>query len=544
MQGKERIEAALALLDVSCDRIDDAGCSPSAEEATLSSLPFEVLITIAADLLPAGGLSDTHAAWSAAMNFTSASHLTNAALVEAIRARIPVAIPEDWRFSPAGLCAHINSLLSGGGGRSKWRRLRPVQAVRAQSTHSVPVQAAPRLSGASLCRVAKERLVLYGGRDTASSDTLDHTHFATVRSGAVLWSKLLHSAHGPRPPARCYHTATALESDGPSAPHPMVVFGGAGEGDAGGENLLGDLWMLSVGADGAGGKWRGPLHPSGEPPAPRSSHICALWPSERALIFHGGLTSGGVRGDVYLLKGLQSSPAADGEWLAMQTSGVALQRAHHSGGVVNEATLLIVSGQDETLITRHTLASLDLCTWSWSSLNLIKPAARIDGACAAIKGVGLAIFGGVGRDFGFVPTSDAWLLRAADDVEPQGPLAHHTPPDASPSADGPCPRACLGLCADGLTIYAFGGFDGDADLNDLWALDLLHTADGAAPCNPSARKTANGIPGHALFDAAIFKARQSRACAVLHATPTFDDPSGTSIHTLVSQAWQMRRHVH
>ena len=201
MQGKERIEAALALLDVSCDRIDDAGCSPSAEEATLSSLPFEVLITIAADLLPAGGLSDTHAAWSAAMNFTSASHLTNAALVEAIRARIPVAIPEDWRFSPAGLFAHINSLLSGGGGRSKWRRLRPVQAVRAQSTHSVPVQAAPRLSGASLCRVAKERLVLYGGRDTASSDTLDHTHFATVRSGAVLWSKLLlHSAHGPRLP--------------------------------------------------------------------------------------------------------------------------------------------------------------------------------------------------------------------------------------------------------------------------------------------------------------------------------------------------------
>ena len=57
--------------------------------------------------------------------------------------------------------------------------------------------AAPALSGASLCRVAQKLLVLFGGRVSASGDVLDHTHFATVRSGAVLWCKLLHAAHAP-----------------------------------------------------------------------------------------------------------------------------------------------------------------------------------------------------------------------------------------------------------------------------------------------------------------------------------------------------------
>ena len=39
-------------------------------------------------------------------------------------------------------------------------------------------------------------------------------------------------------------------------------------------------------------------------------------------------------------------------------------------------------------------------------------------------------------------------------------------------AVGPCARACLSLCAGGLRICIFGGFDGDSDLSDLWTLDL------------------------------------------------------------------------
>ena len=105
----------------------------------------------------------------------------------------------------------------------------------------------------------------------------------------------------------------------------------------------------------------------------------------------------------------------------------------------------------------------------------------------AIDGVGLIVFGGVGDDFSFVPAEDAWLLRSATDVQPRSrvarPMAPASEPDSASSfalfaprnstpmsatptpstkaADGPSPRACLGLCADRLTMYIFGGFDGD-----------------------------------------------------------------------------------
>ena len=36
---------------------------------------------------------------------------------------------------------------------------------------------------------------------------------------------------------------------------------------------------------------------------------------------------------------------------------------------------------------------------------------------------------------------------------------------APPPRDGPSARACLGLCSDGLSIYAFGGFDGKHGLS-------------------------------------------------------------------------------
>ena len=200
--------------------------------------------------------------------------------------------------------------------------------------------------------------------------------------------------------------------------------------------------------------------------------------------------------------------------------------------------------QDETLITQHTLTALDLRTavWTvtllptegphgWSTRRLASsgaqdgapPIARIDGAGMAIDGVGLIIFGGVGDDFGFVPATDAWLLRHGTDVRPRRRIARvhaaasaattttrvhaaastctactpstSAPPStasaasaatnaaisaASPSpprADsssavgaGPCPRACLSMCADGMRVYIYGGFDGD---NDLWPSDDL-----------------------------------------------------------------------
>jgi hypothetical protein len=142
-----------------------------------------------------------------------------------------------------------------------------------------------------------------------------------------------------------------------------------------------------------------------------------------------------------------------------------------------------------------------------------------------------------GDDFGFVPAADAWLLRSADDIRPQRRLALPStsapppPPDGDEAAAdapsepphvGPCARACLGLCADGLSLHLFGGFDGESDLNDLWTL----------PLQPPSRAKSSA------FDIERFKARQARASAVLHATPAAagHNSIGMPIHVLVGLA--------
>lgn len=298
------------------------------------------------------------------------------------------------------------------------------------------------------------------------------------------------------------------------------------------------------------------------------SHKANVQPAEVMRLTRG---SRSVLGDTWLLRPRthRAAPSAEGgcEWAELVTSGATAKRAHHSGGLVGGNTLLVFSGQDETLITQHTLCSLDLTTATWSSVALptdgpcwstrrqVRPShqllpatppncslptkrvgprawqansgshcgapiARIDGAGAVVRGVGLVIFGGVGDDFGFVPAADAWLLRTHDDVRPQRRLALPTkalsveatsaPPDV-----GPCARACLGLCADGLSLHLFGGFDGECDLSDLWTLDLQRTTTRSS-LRPAATST---------FDIDAFKARQARASAVLHGT------QAASVHT-------------
>ena len=529
------------------------------EQLAFSSLPFEVLVSVGAALLPSNGFAAPPTSWHDAVYFISTSRLTHAAMLEAMRERMHVP-----SVGPRALCALVRSLLCGG--ESKWKAVRPLRAVRAQTPYSVPMQAPPRLSGGSLCALAPGRLCLFGGRDSASGDTLSGTRLVTLRSSVAIWDDIVCDVH---PEARCYHTAVvwngAPRSRMESAP--MVVFGGAGEGESGHENLLDDVWSATMAASASAGagpttatepplSWR-QLKPGGTSPAARSSHISAGWPTRRALILHGGLSTDGVLGDTWLL---QPNPTcSDGcEWVEMQTSGATVKRAHHAGGLVGDSTLLVFSGQDATLITQHTLCALHLDTAVWSSVALPTdgpcwstrrqahsgshcgaPIARIDGAGAHVAGVGLVIFGGVGDDFGFVPAADAWLLRGAGDVRPPKRLAlPKSPPPppvdgdgaargpSAPPDVGPCARACLGLCADGLALHLFGGFDGEADLDDLWTLDLQPPSSGGASSTAGA------------FDVDVFKARQARATAVLHATAgaAGHNSIGMPIHVLVGMA--------
>ena len=282
--------------------------------------------------------------------------------------------------------------------------------------------------------------------------------------------------------------------------------------------------------------------------------------------------------------------------------------------------------QDETLITQHTLTALDLRTavWTvtllptegphgWSTRRLASsgaqdgaaPVARIDGAGTAIDGVGLIVFGGVGDDFGFVPATDAWLLRHGTDVRPRRRIARvhaadsasttttrehaaassatactpstSAPPStslaasastntahdsaASPSSPhaassskvgaSPCPRACLCMCADGMRVYIYGGFDGETDLCDLWGIDLQPAPARGHALRPPGRSGAvvggttsgtmcgTAAPTGAPFDVGLFKERQARATAALNQSAgAARNPSsaGVPLHVLVGLA--------
>lgn len=564
------------------------------EVATFSVLPFEVLASIALSLIPAEGFAAKPQAWHDVVNFVAACQLTHAAMLEAMR-EYGITIVDD--IGPSALCALVHSLLMGGGA-TKWKAVRPLRAVRAQTPHTVPLQSPPRLSGGTLCALAPRRLCLFGGRDSVSGDTSSGTRLVTVRNNVAIWDEVLCDPH---PAARCYHTAV-IWNDAPKTRTelpPMIVFGGAGEGDSGHENLLDDVWSASMPVSAATPatsapattatqpaavqppvRWR-QLQPGGTPPSARSSHICASWPGGRALVVHGGLSTEGVLGDTWLLRPTGACESGC-EWVELPTCGAPVKRAHHAGGLVGGSTLLVFSGQDETLITKHTLCALDLITATWSSVSLPTegpcwstrrqahsgshcgaPIARIDGAGAHVAGVGLIIFGGVGDDFGFVPAADAWMLRGADDVRPprrlalpsKSPQSPPPPPPAdggsvaaegggaaegavaggrqaaaAPPDVGPRARACLGLCADGLSLHLFGGFDGEADLDDLWTLDLQPPTAGS--------KASSSAAAAGAFDVDVFKARQARASAVLHGTPgaAGHNSIGMPIHVLVGLA--------
>ena len=341
--------------------------------ACCEEMATEVLTSIARCLIPSRGLScASNSEWTDFISFVSTSHVMYAAAVEALRERVPVIFEAGLDPDPARTCALLGSLLTGGG-QALWQAFRPLRAVRPSTMHTMPLQAPPRVSGASLCALAPQHLCLFGGRDSISGDTLGATRLVSVRSGVAVWDVLTSKTH---PPARCYHTAslwpTARGSrQGSGVCLSMVVFGGAGDGDGEGNDwtgtrgLLSDLWSATVtvpdpssaaAAGGATGRpcvpppplsWR-PLEPRSErSPAARSSHVCAAWAAAGALVIHGGLSSGGVLGDTWLLsRGRdEGSGTEQCEWIEVVTSGACVQRAHHSGGVVAESTLLIFSGQ-------------------------------------------------------------------------------------------------------------------------------------------------------------------------------------------------------
>ena len=346
----------------------------------------------------------------------------------------------------------------------------------------------------------------------------------------------------------------------------------------------------------AGGTWTQIAVTTGARPAARSAHVCATWAAGGAVVLHGGLGNDGTMADTWVLRPNDLSGdggGAGGGWRELRTVGARVARAHHCGGVVGDR-LLLHSGQDDSLLTSDTCCALHLPTATWAHVAL--PAGvgpRIDAAAASLDGLGLLVFGGVGAEFEF-ESAEPWLFPAVSGFSfdeyrksiPSGKIRgktiplydelrekmsaaaaseatrtafaeevalasslHARPPRpcVSPWRDAPRPRACAGMCADGLRAFTFGGFDGQSDRSDLWGLSFLPCGFGAAaaaaPAAAAAAVAASGggspQSSHAFDSAeatADFRKRQQRMMAELWKAHSYEHNVHIPLHIRVWQA--------
>lgn len=438
-------------------RMEGLGASILEEHTHLNSLPNVILQLILDALLPQPVPSDTPAAmWKPVVRLLSAgSSRARDAWGESLCLPFPALGASGSSLSKSWATSLLAALK--GGGRGGWQKMSTMRSIRTRTQCSTPLQSSPKLSGASLCAVGSNCLVLFGGRCSISGETLGETYVVRIPvrcSGIAHWEKL---TCNPKPPARCYHSALRGSQD-----CSMFVFGGASNAGV----LLGDAWwfevsMIATGPQGCKsscGQWRRVKQAgSSASPSVRSSHVCVPWSRDGHAVLHGGLGEGGTKSDTWILKPGDS-------WVQLHTTGPRVARAHHCGGVVGDS-LLIYSGQNEQNLTANNLCVLQLSTAIWQEVILSQgPTARIDAAAAAVGSLGLLVFGGVGVDFEF-ESPVPWLVPAegSDQAVPRGMASRQ---------GAPCPRACSSMCMDGLHAYVFGGFDGQQDLGDLWCLHL------------------------------------------------------------------------
>eukprot|EP00931_Biecheleriopsis_adriatica_P106502 TRINITY_DN8093_c0_g1_i1.p1 TRINITY_DN8093_c0_g1~~TRINITY_DN8093_c0_g1_i1.p1 ORF type:complete len:463 (+),score=81.99 TRINITY_DN8093_c0_g1_i1:30-1391(+) len=435
---------------------------PMEPRAALLSLPPTLHGNVVGCFLPAAALDSPQSVWQPILRcMTTSSQFLDSlgqTLCELLQLRVTAAGLHGWPHA-------LRSLMVGGCPRcNAWEKLRPLCAVRPGTPISTPLQAAPRLSGASLVACGSH-LIIYGGR-CASGETADATYLvqaSDLPAGLAKWDQLL--CEGVRPAPRCYHGAVKLGHDS-SGSFSMLIFGGAGDGDV----LHNDAWSLELcikrdrlhGSQSCrGAAWKQIQQRSAlAVPTARSSFVFATWQRGGCAVLHGGLGSNGVRSDVWVF-------SAEGIWRELLTNGAPIARAHHCGAVHSDC-LLVYSGQDETFLTAHTVHSLDLSDGVWHEIRYHKgPSSRIDAVAAAVDSIGILIFGGVGATFEFEPM-DTWLLKGVRDFG----QAHVVNSSAS-SGLRPRPSACSSLSVQGMHVYMYGGFDGQADLDELWRMDMM-----------------------------------------------------------------------
>ncbi len=305
---------------------------------------------------------------------------------------------------------------------------------------------------------------------------------ATATPGAFGWRQP--STADPLPAARRDHS---LVSDGER----LYLFAGRNP------EPLADLWRYDI----AGNSWAGVDAPDG-PPA-RFGHN-AVWNKAQMLVF-GGQAGGAFFNDLWAfdlptgswnqLAGGESAPSArygaggalGSEGRLLVTHGftsqgrfddtwqftidgwadISAQGARPVERCLMRAVwdptkerLLIFGGQTNATPFLGDLWALASGSWREIAAEP-KPSPRNFYAMAFADQAGQALLFGGRTEQG--PANDLWLFDSAAEAWSQ------------PSAGGEAPSARYGhdaaWVADSLSLFVFGGNDGNADLNDLWVLN-------------------------------------------------------------------------
>jgi len=299
--------------------------------------------------------------------------------------------------------------------RPHWDRIEP--------TGEVP---SPRAGAAAAYDAARDRLLLFGGRDT-SNQPLDDLWELSLhgRHGRVTWR--LVTVASPRPAGRYRATLTPDPENGG-----FVLYGG--ERGYGGK--LADVWKLSLSRSGP--DWR-PVTPSGTPPTARSAHSAAYCPDLRGiLVFGGELYVPSVPGcpvcfqnletaEIWLLT-LGDHPA----WTSLRATSIQgpCEMQGHAAAWDEAGHRMLVFGGGN--FWRRACPVSDAAAWSlsvpglaWSQLAPAKPWPRLRPFASAFFDPttrSLYVHGGESSVSGGACYFDAWRLGL--DPEPAWTLLH------------------------------------------------------------------------------------------------------------------------
>jgi galactose oxidase-like protein/Kelch motif protein/flagellar hook capping protein FlgD len=229
--------------------------------------------------------------------------------------------------------------------------------------------------------------------------------------------------------------------------------------DVAGGRTPGEGTALRDSAAGADGTWQ-----QLPPPSARSLHVAVYDPVGDRMVVFGGYSTRDLVNDVWAL-----SLAGTPEWSRLSPAGTPPSARHLTSAIYDPVRrrMIVFGGLDRETGYRDDLWALSLDatpTWSRISPAGTGPAARAR-HCAVYDPVRdrMIVFGGYSMGTG--PLNDTWALSLSD------------PPAWTPLLPGGAPPPAR---YDHSAIYdpvrdriiVFGGFDGQARLNDTWSLTL------------------------------------------------------------------------